>query len=235
MTKKHVILLHGITRNTFDLEPFSFYLKRKGYTVHAINYPSTEHTIEELSDFVKEEIEKDDLAKNADQLCFVTHSLGGLITRYYIKNHKPANLDKVVMIGPPNEGSELADFFKESKWLSPLFKKVFGPAGQQLGTKEDFGKANIHDDIDYPLGVIAGDRSLNPLAPWVLEGEHDGIVIVERTKIKGMQDHIVLHAPHSFMILVPEVIRQTYLFLENGAFKHKKEQTQKHDLKKDLT
>ncbi len=220
MTTKHIVLLHGILRNTVDLAPLSLFLKSKGYTTHPIHYPSTTLDIEQLSDFVAEEIKKDEKAANANKLYFVTHSMGGLITRYYLQKQRPPNLHRVVMIGPPNKGSEFADFFNESKTFSSIFNKLFGPAGKELGTKEKL--KNLDNDITYPLGVIAGDFSLNPLAPWVLHGEHDGIVPVENTKIDGMRDHIIVHAPHSLMILSPDVIKQTYYFLEHGHFQHKK-------------
>ena len=151
-------------------------------------------------------------------LNFVTHSMGGLITRYYIAKHTPDNLGKVVMLGPPNTGSEFADWLTETKILAPVFAAIFGPASAQLTTHYE----HIDGDITYPLGVIAGNVSINPLAPWVLDGfgAHDGIVPVERTKIEGMTDHIVMSATHSFMMFNPKVMQQALNFLQNSAFDH---------------
>lgn len=119
------------------------------------------------------------------------------------------------MLGPPNTGSEFADWLSDTEILAPIFKTVFGPAGAQLRTSHK----HIDDDITYPLGIIAGNASINPLAPWFLPGEHDGIVPVERTKIDGMTDHIVIPATHSFMMFNTEVMEQTYEFLKNSKFK----------------
>ena len=209
------MLLHGILRSKTDMLPLCLYLRKHGFDAISILYPSRKQDLENLTDFVDEKIkEAGDYAPDKT-LHFVTHSMGSLIARYYIATRRPKNLGKVVMLGPPNTGSEFADFLRDHKALGPVFKKVFGPAGQQLATDYE----HIIHDIDYPLGVIAGNRSINPLAPWVLPGEHDGIVPVERTKIEGMSDHIVMKATHSLMMFNPAVMKQVLNFLKNEKFR----------------
>tara|TARA_B100001989_G_scaffold252975_1_gene237295 strand:+ start:3080 stop:3751 length:672 start_codon:yes stop_codon:yes gene_type:complete len=211
-----VVLLHGILRSRIDMFPITKYLENKGYDTLNILYPSREQSLEDLTNFVHDKMQNCDHCQSNKTLHFVTHSMGSLIARYYITIHKPENLGKVVMLGPPNTGSEFADWLSDTKIIAPLFKHIYGPAGGQLRT--DY--AHIDKEINYPLGVIAGNVSVNPLAPWVLPGEHDGIVPVERTKIEGMADHIVVQATHSFMMFNPSVMEQIYHFLQNSKFKH---------------
>ncbi len=123
------------------------------------------------------------------------------------------------MLCPPNKGSEFADWLSDTEILAPIFKAVFMPASQQLKT----GYKHIDTEITYPLGVIAGNMSINPLAPWILNGEHDGIVAVESTKIEGMADHIIMAATHSFMMFNTDVIEQTLHFLTHNCFDHNKD------------
>ncbi len=211
-----VILLHGILRSKMDMHFLNKHFTENGYDTLNILYPSREKNLEDLAEFVQEKIQDCPQYHGEDTtIHFVTHSMGGLIARYYIATHKPQNLGTVVMLGPPNTGSEFADWLSETEILAPLFSSVFGPASAQLGTKYK----HIDDDIHYPLGVIAGNLSINPLAPWILNGEHDGIVPVERTKIKGMTDHIVIPATHSFMMFNSDVIDQALYFLQNQKFK----------------
>ena len=210
-----VVLLHGILRSKTDMLPLLNYLKKDGYSGINLLYPSRKKSLEDLTDFIHEKIIAHPDYSDDKTLHFVAHSMGGLITRYYITTRQPKNLGKVVMLGPPNTGSEFADFLKDNKILAPLFKKIYGPAGQQLTTKQK----HIDGDITYPLGIIAGTRSINPLAPFILPGPHDGMVPVERTKIKGMADHIVVPSTHTFMMFNPRVMRQVKYFLENGRFK----------------
>tara|TARA_R110001592_G_scaffold79054_5_gene236798 strand:+ start:14899 stop:15579 length:681 start_codon:yes stop_codon:yes gene_type:complete len=213
--KEMVVLLHGIFRSKLDMHFLNNLFAKNGYSTLNILYPSREQNLEDLSDFVHDKIiNSPDYTENTT-LNFVTHSMGGLITRYYIARRKPKYLGKVVMLGPPNTGSEFADWLSETKVLAPIFKTVFGPAGQQMTTHY----AHIDGDITYPLGIIAGNLSINPLAPWVLHGEHDGIVPVERTKIEGMTDHIVMSATHSFMMFNAEVMEQALHFLKHSTFK----------------
>ncbi len=213
-----VVLLHGILRSRTDMLLIERALRKADYIPINIRYPSRTMPLEELTDFVAETIKNHEDYDPDLPINFVTHSMGGLITRYYLATHRPDNLNRVVMLSPPNTGSEFADFFDDHKMLGEPFRKIFGPAGPQLRTDHE----HITGDIDYPLGIIAGSASINPLAPWVLEGEHDGIVPVERTKIDGMADHIVIFATHSFMMFNPKVIAQTIEFLDNGKFNHQK-------------
>lgn len=218
--KEIVILLHGILRSNVDMMPMALYFKSKGYDAHAIKYPSTEKTIEDLAHYIHETI-GEYFGKDKPKVHFVTHSMGGLLARYYIHHYQPENLGKVVMLGTPNQGSESADFLMESEIFAPIFKKIYGPAGQQLSTDQK----HIADDITYPLGIIAGNASINPLSPWMLadiETGHDGVVPIENTKIDGMTDHIVLHVAHTLMIIAPEVFKQAAYFLENNKFNHEK-------------
>ena len=211
-----VVLLHGILRSKTDMLMLDKFLEKRGYETINILYPSREMSLEDLTAFVTNKIENNPLYSTDKTLNFATHSMGGLIARYYIATHKPKNLGKVVMLGPPNTGSEFADFLDDNKIFGPAFRAIFGPASTQLKTGYD----HIDGDITYPLGVIAGSTSINPLAPWVLDGQHDGIVPVERTKIDGMSDHIVIPATHSFMMFNPKVMEQTLNFLKDGKFNH---------------
>ena len=217
--KELVILLHGILRSKMDMLFLNQFFKKKGYNTLNILYPSREERLEGLSDFVKNEIENSPHYDKDTTINFVTHSMGGLISRYYIAREKPKNLGKVVMLGPPNTGSEFADWLHDTEILAPLFKTLFGPASEQLGTKYK----HIDTEITYPLGIIAGNMSVNPLSPWVLDGQNDGIVPVERTKIKGMTDHIVMSATHSFMMFNKDVMEQALYFLRHNKFDHSAE------------
>lgn len=216
--KEMVVLLHGILRSKLDMLPLTKFLESHGYDTLNILYPSREKNLEDLSDFVHQKIMGWNKYNADSKLNFVTHSMGGLIARYYIERKKPQNLSKVVMLGPPNTGSEFADWLSETKILAPIFKAVFGPASEQLTT----GYNHIDGDITYPLGIIAGNICINPLAPWILGGEHDGIVPVDRTRIKGMSDHIVIPATHTFMMFNHDVMQQVYFFLQHEQFQRSK-------------
>ncbi len=216
MSQEIVVLLHGILRSKTDMLALEHTLKKNEFKTINVLYPSRKMSLEDITTFVISTIQSHPYYDEDTPMHFITHSMGGLIARYVIATQRPKNLGRVVMLAPPNSGSEFADFFDDHKILGDTFRRVFGPAGPQLRTNHE----HITGDIDYPLGIIAGSASINPLAPWVLEGEHDGIVPVERTKIDGMTDHIVLKATHSFMMFNPKVIEQALYFLKNEAFNH---------------
>ncbi|MCB1532576.1 MAG: hypothetical protein KDJ35_06885 [Alphaproteobacteria bacterium] len=220
MANDLVILLHGILRNKLDMLPLSKFLEKHGYDTLNILYPSRKRSLEDLTDYVHEKITASPLYSPDKTLNFVTHSMGGLIARYYIATHNPKNLGKVVMLSPPNTGSDFADYLTQHKILAKPYRAVFGPAGAQLVTQYD----HIDEAVTYPLGIIAGNKSINPLAliamPSARVGPHDGIVPVARTHIDGQADHITLPVNHTFMMFDKRVMAQVLEFLGNGRFKN---------------
>lgn len=212
MTKDGVVLLHGIMRDKSSMDSLERALQSHGYKTLNITYPSTTMSIEEIQEYVHESIEEFNKTVEG-KLDFVGHSMGGLVTRAYLAKHRPHNLGRVVMIGTPNKGSEAADYF--NKWK--LFKRWYGPAGQQLATFYQFAK-DVFRPVDYELGVIAGDISLSPFGLLIRRKKNDGKVSVESTMLEGMADHIILHVEHKFMPSYKSVQQQVISFLDNGRF-----------------
>ncbi len=216
MTHNHdevVILLHGILRRAVSMRYLGKHLQRAGYDIINIPYPSTPFPIETLAEtYIPEALAQ---SQTKSKVHFVGHSMGAIIVRYYLEKHSVENLGRVVMLAPPNHGSEVSDMLMRNPLLSGLYRKMFGVAGQQLGTD---GICRQLKKVNYPLGVIAGDRSADPIFWYLLPKPNDGRVTVESTKVVGMKDHIVLNATHSFMVYNQDVIAQTLLFLQQERF-----------------
>jgi len=211
-----VILLHGLARTERSMLKLENRLSSSGYAVVNTTFPSTKHPIEYLSDVVLEGIIQQYYGNPQQKIHFVTHSFGGIIIRFYLKHHTLPNLGRTVMISPPNQGSELVDRLKNTVF----FKKFNGPAGSQLGTDKDSLPLNL-GPVDFELGVISGNRSLNLINSLILPGPDDGIVSVEGTKVAGMKDFIVLPQSHTYIMLSEKVINQVIHFLKHGVFNHK--------------
>jgi hypothetical protein len=114
----------------------------------------------------------------------------------------------------PARGSEVADLLAGT----PAYRSVFGPAGAQLATARTEALLAAGGPIDYPVGVIAGDRAIDPFGWLVIPGPNDGKVAVARTRLEGLADHIVLHTTHPTMLMNVDVAMQAIAFLRTGRF-----------------
>lgn len=190
-------------------------LKNSAYEVVNIDYASRENTIEFLA---QEAIDRGLKACHGDEgsrVHFVTHSLGGILVRYYLAKQTIPRLGRVVMLAPPNQGSEVVD-----KWKNvPGFKTLNGPAGMQLGTGEKSIPLSL-GPVSFPLGIIAGKHTINPILSLSLKNPDDGKVSVKNTKVAGMSDFVVVPHSHTFIMQAGVVIRQVVHFLEHGVFLH---------------
>jgi len=210
-----VILLHGLGRTRHSLTQMQTTLAQAGYHTVNLDYPSRKKTIEQLAaEYVPLAMERCNIYKPS-RIHFVTHSLGGIIARMAIKNNRPENLGRVVMLSPPNGGSEVVDALA-GRWY---FSWFIGPAGLQLSTAED-SVPNKLGSVDYPVGIITGDRHAF-FDLWLLKlfrGENDGKVSVKRARLVGMTDFLVVHNSHPYIMNSDYVERETVYFLQNGAF-----------------
>lgn len=212
MANECVILLHGLARSDGSMKTMAMELTNAGYTAINYDYPSTQHPVDKLADDAISEALS--MCSEQSTIHFVTHSMGGILVRQYLSQHTIDNLGRVVMLGPPNKGSEVVDTLHNM----PGYELINGPAGHQLGTDTE-SIPNQLGPADFELGIIAGTRSINLILSTMLPSTDDGKVTVENTKLDGMKDHISLPVTHPFMMKNQEVIEQVIHFLKSGTFK----------------
>ena len=206
-----VVLLHGLGRTAASMRPVERALEAEGYRVVNLGYPSRERPVSELVDTLAAAL---DLCCARDSsVHFVTHSLGGIVVRAYAHRHGAARIGRVVMLSPPNAGSEVVDRLGGV----PPVEWLLGPAFVQLGT-DSAGIAARLGPPAFEAGVITGDASLNPLLSRWLPGEDDGKVSVESARLEGAEDFLVVPYSHTFIMRKEEVIAQVVAFLRTGRF-----------------
>lgn len=209
-------MLHGLSRTDFSMKRMERELLENGYTVANIHYDSRDHSIQELAvEAVASGIAQCEQVL-VRKIHFTTHSLGGILVREYLSRKPIDKLGRVVMLAPPNRGSEVIDFFR----TMPGFEIFSGEPARQLGTGPDSVPLSLPAAHDYELGIIAGNRSISPFFSMTLPDRDDGKVSVKNTKVDGMNDFIEVPYTHTFIMQRQEVIDQTLHFLRNGRFIH---------------
>jgi triacylglycerol lipase len=209
----YVVLLHGLGRTCLSMKRLEWTLKKERYQVVNLTYPSTRLSLQELATNWLPQMLSEQTPEASAKIHFVTHSLGGIILREYLQDHKIPNPGRVVMLAPPNHGSEVADKLQHN-----IFYKFFtGPAGQELGTKAS-RTLTWEGAAQFELGIIAGDRSLNPWLSAYIGGPNDGKVSVQSAKLEGMQDFLVVHHSHTWMMWRQDVTAAISGFLNSGRF-----------------
>lgn len=213
-----VLLLHGLGLNAWAMKRVEWTLRRKGYRVINASYDSRWMPLERLaSDWLPAMLSRH-RAERAPELHVVAHSMGGIITRLFLSlpERRPANLRRVVMLGPPNAGSELVDLL-QSRWV---FRVFTGVNGCRLCTDAETSLPRRLGPWTAPaeLGIIAGDVSFNPLAQRIFHAASDGKVSVSSTQLQGMKQHLVVHHSHTWLQLRRSVIQRVVCFLETGHF-----------------
>lgn len=207
-----VVLLHGLGRSHLSMWPLEQFLEEHGYRVVNIDYPSTSYPIAELTELLGKELEEC-CADASGRVHFVTHSMGGILLRAYLAGHSVDSLGRVVMLSPPNQGSEVADQVRD--W--DVVEFFLGPAARELGTDSSSVPLSL-PPVDFELGVITGSRSLNPVAAVWIDGPNDGAVAVDRARVEGLRDFLVVPRTHTFIMWSTEVMEQVLEFLRHGRF-----------------
>ncbi|MFT4713776.1 MAG: triacylglycerol esterase/lipase EstA (alpha/beta hydrolase family), partial [Candidatus Azotimanducaceae bacterium] len=208
----------GLARTSKSMDKIAQAFEHKGYLVVNVNYPSRTDTVEKLSAVAMQQALtacEQGSTRLQGKIHFVTHSMGGILLRYYLAEQSIENLGRAVLIAPPNQGSEVVDRLGNV----PGFKRLNGPAGMQLGTDKNSIPSTL-GPVDFPVGVIAGSRSINPILSLNLPKPNDGKVSVKSTKVEGMADFIQFPLNHTFIMRNEHVIKQSILFIQTGNFQH---------------
>ncbi|MDI1293858.1 MAG: alpha/beta fold hydrolase [Methylobacter sp.] len=208
-----IILLHGLARTSRSMNKAAKLLAAYGYQIVNVDYPSRSADISLLAQKYLAQALKQCDVKGVKKIHFLTHSMGGILLRGYLASRSIDKLGRVVMLAPPNQGSEVVD--KLGGWR--LFYTLNGSAGLQLGTGKD-SMPNQLGPVNFQLGIIAGSKSINPLLSRLIPGINDGKVSVSRAQVAGMQDFIVMPYSHPFIMRRVAVIEQALHFIQQGYF-----------------
>lgn len=216
-----VVLVHGLWRSGFAMRSIDSHLSEQGFATVRIDYPSTAHEIPVLAENYLGPGVSSCSEQGAEKIHIVTHSMGAIVTRHYLQNNSLPQGSHVVMLSPPNQGSELSDKFGDSWW----YQWFVGPAGSSL-TKKENGIIEKLKPVDESIGIIAAYRNWSLWPSSWLPTPNDGTVSVESMALEEMDDFIIVEDGHAMMRFNQEVLDQISYYLSSGKFYHPSEEQQ---------
>ena len=207
-SREAVVLIHGMKRTGRSMRKMARAMEAANYNTIVCSYPS-DRSVHATATNLFAALAP--IIETAPRIHFITHSLGGILLRDAFRNGAPSNLGRVVMLGPPNGGSQHIDRFANL----PLFETFWGTPAPELGTGTDSFPASL-PPIDFPCGVIAGSNG--GILGWMLPDENDGKVTVTNAWTAGLADFLVLPTGHTWMMRNNAVISNALEFLRTGRF-----------------
>lgn len=215
-----VVLIHGLGRTRRSMFRLERYLRKHGFETIRFGYRSRKESISQaahnLADYLDSWYHE---YPEEGKIHLVTHSLGSLLARYCEAHSLLPHVHRIVMLGPPNHGSEVADWF--NKHFPRFFDCIMGPHGPRLGTDDKSYPSLLPGRIRHETGVIAGTKNYLFFTYWMLPRPNDGLVTVKSTRIKGMKDWVALKCGHTFIMNDPHVRKNIVYFLRSGSFPQK--------------
>lgn len=199
-TGDRVIMIHGLGASAAQFRPIEEALEEQGFDVIRCEYPSTRYGIRELSGELFSRI-VNVLGEGDQKIHFVTHSMGSLLLRVHLEENEFENLGRVVMIAPPNQGSEIIDYYRDNSF----FARFSGPAVLEMGTSQDDLPRSL-GPVDFSPVIIAGTRSGNRHYSRIIPGVDDGRVSVNSCAVEGMEKLIKVDSTHEEMLYDERVI-----------------------------
>jgi pimeloyl-ACP methyl ester carboxylesterase len=202
-----VVLVHGLWLTRLSLVPLQQRLRRAGFEVHILSYPSLRGTPAENAARLRALFAR----VKAPVVHVVGHSLGGLVALHLLEECPPACVGRCVLLGTPTNGSAVAHLLARS-WLT---RHLLGRSTVRglLGEAPSVGGA-------HEIGVIAGAQALGAgRLIGRLNVPSDGTVAVAETRLDGARDHLTLPVSHTGLLFSRAVASAVAGFLRSGRFR----------------
>ena len=216
MSGDGVLLIHGITRSSKSMAGYRAPLEKAGWQVFPFDYPSTRVDLDASAEYLHQVIES---LEGIERIHIVAHSMGGVVARTYRAKHRDERLHRLVLVGSPQNGAEMADLARDK--ANVVFKTIFGPAGQQLITDQAGFLAKLPKP-DVEFAVIAGGHPPNGINP-LIPGDDDGIVSVASTRLAGAADYLYVESLHLALNRNATAHAATVRFLKTGKLREEGE------------
>jgi triacylglycerol lipase len=218
-----ILLLHGLGRTAMSMSWLARDFRAAGFFVVNRGYPSRSGAVESFMPRVRQQIAECQQARPSGRIHFVTHSMGGILLRQYFSDldqntqYNAANFGRAVMLGPPNQGSEIVDTWGKRWW----FKFVLGDAGSSLGTNP-YSKPMQLPSLPIEFAVIAGTTGKIG-ARWFgllpsFNRPNDGKVAVASAKLAGMKDFVEVAIGHTTLPIHRTSRALAMQFVLHGTF-----------------
>lgn len=209
-----VYVIHGYANPRSIMNKIYKDVKKAGYNTENYAYDGLYTELDTIGKNLYLKI----MEENLDSVSFVTHSMGGLVVRAMLKfsgmNPDFPLIFRIVMIAPPNEGADIADFFSSAKSL----KKLLGPNVEKMETDSASYANQLPVPCNSELGIIVGHREKKVGYNPMIEGDNDGLLKPERVILGNEKDIAYVKFDHLGIIRKKKPRKLVIEFLKFGEF-----------------
>ncbi|MDD4149333.1 MAG: hypothetical protein PHE33_04835 [Bacteroidales bacterium] len=210
-----VFLLHGYANPKSIMRKIDKDLRKGGFNTENYAYSSIYRDL----DTIGKNLYLDIIKQNLDSVSFVTHSMGGLVVRAMLKYSGTDDdfpfIYRIVMISPPNQGADIADFLKSYAILRPLL----GPNVEKMETDSASYTNQLPIPCNIEIGIIIGKRGKKKGYNLLIEGDNDGLIKPENTLLGNEKDTISLELDHLSLIFRKKSRTKVIKFMKTGHFR----------------
>lgn len=211
MSEILVVLVHGFFKNQDDMRFLRQQIELEGLKTQSVTLPTT---FGSLDDAVKSlHLQIGGRISGDSKICFVAHSMGGLIVRRYIDKYGSNFVHSCIFIATPHGGTKLADIAN----VIPGYSAVFKPISCLISGNSYI---SFDDAKTFKIGIIAGSKRVGILGNLFLSSESDGRVEVSSANAVDADDFVVVPFGHQDILNQPETASLVLKFLRNGTFGH---------------
>lgn len=194
-----IVLVHGWHGGSSTFDEMKKELSKEGFLVYNPNlytFTTQEYLGDEFTYMVHDSIKKHaerlksqiNSIPGGNKVDIVAHSMGGLVARYYIKYlDGDRHVNKLIMLGTPNHGADLASLAPTLSGWSPSIPS---------SSLNDPSTTEMEPNNQFLIDLNSPREDYGIVDYYTIRGKYDKFVTLESAKLSGVKEDKIVDCDH---------------------------------------